>query len=662
MRSTRILTLVTVGVALAAGASAQDRRPDYPTTSVPLTSVTVSDTFWAPRLETVRTVTLAAVFKQTQDSGRIRNFEIAAGDAEGAFCGRYPFDDSDLYKIIEGAAYALMAKPDPAMDAYLDRLIAKIARAQEPDGYLYTARTIAPRSPLEMSGKTRWSNLQWSHELYNLGHLYEAAAAHYQATGKRTLLDVALESAGLVMATFNDQGRHDVPGHQEVELGLVKLYRVTGETRYLDQALWFLEQRGHHETRKSYGDYAQDHKPVAEQTEAVGHSVRAAYMYTAMADMVALKGRQDYKLALDRLWTNVVGRKLYLTGGIGSNGDWEGFGPDYELPNSAYAETCASIANALWNYRMFLLEQDARYIDIYERAAYNAMLSGLSLSGDRFFYPNPLISKGEHERKSWFTCACCPSNLPRFVMAVPGNVYATAGDKLFVNLYVQGTAQIEREGGSLKLEQTTKYPWDGDIRLRVSGGTPGRMTLMLRVPGWARQQPVASDLYRQIDPPPAPVSLSVNGKPEPVVLDKGYAVVSRDWKVGDDVRLVLPMPARHVVAHDAVKADAGLVAIERGPLVYAAEWPDHNGHVLNLVIDAATPLTATPRPSWFDGVVVLSGRAKALRQQGGQVVSEDVPLTLIPYYAWAHRGKGEMAVWLAREASKAEPAPAPAAK
>jgi DUF1680 family protein len=662
MRCVRILALMTLLAVYGVSVAAQERRPDYPTTSVPLADVTVTDTFWAPRLETVRRVTLPAVFKQTQDSGRVRNFEIAGGEAEGAFCGRYPFDDSDAYKIIEGAAYALATKPDPALETYLDQLIAKIVKAQEADGYLYTARTISPKGPMEMAGKSRWSNLQWSHELYNLGHLYEAAAAHYQATGKRSLLDVALKSAALVLATFNDGGRHDVPGHQEIELGLVKLYRVTGDTTYLDQALWFLEQRGHHETRKSYGDYAQDHKPVSQQQEAVGHSVRAAYMYTAMADMVALKGREDYKAALDRLWDNVVGRKLYLTGGIGSNGDWEGFGPDYDLPNSAYAETCASIANALWNYRMFQLEQDARYIDIYERAAYNAMLSGLSLSGDRFFYPNPLISKGDHERKSWFTCACCPSNLPRFVMAVPGNVYATAGDKVFVNLFVQGTARLRRPGGDVILEQETRYPWDGDVRLRVASGTPGRMALMLRVPGWARRQPVGSDLYRQMDAAGEPVSLSVNGASMPVTLEKGYAVVSRDWKVGDEVRLHLPMPVRHVVAHDAVKADAGLVAVERGPLVYAAEWPDNNGHVLNLVLDSTTPLIPVPRPSWFDGVVTITGRATALRQKGGQVVGEDVPLTLIPYYAWAHRGKGEMTVWLARDASKATPAPEPVAK
>jgi DUF1680 family protein len=643
----------------AVGVATQERPRDYPTVSVPFTNVTFTDTFWAPRLETVRTVTIPAAFKQSEQTGRVKNFEIAGGLAQGQFCSRYSFDDSDVYKIIEGAAYALAAKPDPGLDAYVDGVIAKIAKAQEPDGYLYTARTISPDNPMEMAGKARWSNLQWSHELYNLGHLYEAAAAHYRATGKRSLLDVALKSAALVMKTFNPAGRHDVPGHQEIEIGLVKLYRVTGDARYLDQALFFLDQRGRHEGRKSYEEYAQDHRPVAEQTEAVGHSVRAAYMYTAMADLVALKGNEAYHRALDALWSNVVSRKLYLTGGIGATGAWEGFGPDYELPNSAYAETCASIANALWNYRMFLLEQDGRYIDVYERAVYNAMLSGLSLSGDLFFYPNPLLSNGQHQRSPWFTCACCPSNLPRFIMALPGNAYATSGDRIFVNLYVQGTARVPGPSGELTLEQRTAYPWDGDIHVRVAGGAPSRFTLMLRVPGWAAQKPVPSDLYTPLEAPAGAVSLSVNGATHPLVLEKGYAAITRDWTAGDDVRLVLPMPVRRVVAHPNVKADAGRVAVERGPLVYAAEWPDNNGRVTNLLLDDRTPLSIAPRPDLLGGVTTIAGQATAFRRRGGQVVGEQTPLTLIPYYAWAHRGRGEMAVWLAREPGKARPTPEP---
>ncbi len=652
MRIRQAVLVAAVVAASAAALPAREAPPDYPARPVPFTSVTFTDTFWAPRLATVRSVTLPAVFKQSEDSGRVRNFEVAGGSAEGGFCSRFSFDDSDVFKIIEGASYALATKPDPAIAAWVDRVIARIVKAQEPDGYLFTARTIAPDNPMEMAGPARWSNLQWSHELYNLGHLYEAAVAHFQATGQRTLLDVALKSADLVVRTFGPGGRRDVPGHQEIEIGLVKLFRVTGERKYLDQAFFFLDQRGRHETRKSYEEYAQDHKPVAEQAEAVGHSVRAAYMYTAMADVAALTGNEAYTRALNRLWDDVVGKKLYLTGGIGATGAWEGFGPGYDLPNSAYAETCASIANALWNQRMFLLDQDAKYVDIFERAVYNAMLSGLSLAGDTFFYPNPLLSTGQHQRSPWFACACCPSNLPRFMLSLPGNVYATSGARVFVNLYVQGTARIERTGGALTLVQDTRYPWDGDVRLRVAAGDPGRMALMLRIPGWARQAPVAGDLYRYDAATAPPITLAVNGTSVPVVLDKGYAVVDRTWQAGDEVRLHLPMPVRRVTAHPAVKANAGRIAVERGPLVYAAEWPDHAGRVTNLVVGEGSALRAE-ESALFTGVTVVKGTADALSLKEGRTERRTVPLTLIPYYAWAHRGPGEMTVWLAREPAAA---------
>ena len=381
-------------------------------------------------------------------------------------------------------------------------------------------------------------------------------------------------------------------------------------------------------------------------------------MYSGMADVAALTGNQAYLSALDRLWSNVVGKKLYLTGGIGSTGAWEGFGPDYELPNSAYAETCASIANAFWNYRMFLLKADARYIDVLERASYNAMLSGLSLAGDRFFYPNPLLSVGQYERSPWFACACCPSNIPRFILGFPGYAYATSGNSVFVNLYVSGRARVPMPGGKLVLEQVTNYPWDGDVRVRVLPSKAGRFRLMLRIPGWARQLPMPSDLYRQLGMPPDPVTIKVNGQGLLPTLDKGYAIVDRDWSTGDEIALHLPMPIRRVVAHPAVTADAGRVAIERGPLVYAAEWPDNNGHVINLMLEDRTPLRAEVRPGLLGGVTVLIGTATAFREERGKTATNSVPLTLIPYYAWAHRGKGEMAVWLAREPGKATPVPA----
>jgi len=655
----RKLVLVCLAVAAVGGAIGMADAPklDYPTTPVPLTDVTFTDTFWAPRLETVRTVTIGATFKQSENTGRVKNFEIAGGLATGAFCSRYAFDDSDVFKIIEGASYALATRRDPALDAYLDALIAKIAKAQEPDGYIYTARTIDPAKAMPMAGKQRWTNEAESHELYNAGHLYEAAAAHAQATGKKSLLAVALKSADLIARTFGPAGLRYPPGHQEIEIGLVKLYRVTGDQQYLALAKFFLDERGNPDGHTLYGEYAQDHKPVVAQDEAVGHSVRAAYMYTAMVDVAALTGDARYVAALDKLWDDVVYRKLYLTGGIGATGAWEGFGPAYDLPNSAYAETCASIANALWNYRMFLLKQDARYIDIYERAVYNAMLSGISLKGDTFFYPNPLLSLGQHERSPWFACACCPSNLPRFMLSIPGNAYAVAGDRVFVNLFVQGRARVTLPGGNVTIEQQTRYPWDGEVRVRVSPAKAGRFTLMLRVPGWSQDHPVPGNLYRDLTPVRDMVTLKINGLLVPIRLERGFAAVTRDWAAGDAVDLHLPMPVRRVVAHEAVKADQARVAVERGPLVYTAEFVDNGGRVTNLVLDDQAPLEFQARPALLGGVTVITGAATALKMRNGETVREAVPLTLIPYYAWAHRGKGEMAVWLARQADKARPAP-----
>ncbi len=672
MRIVRVVAVLVVLIAGVLAASSLRSMPatslgpsapparDYPTCPVPIIDVTFADAFWAPRLETVRTVTLAAAFKQSEDTGRIKNFEIAAGLATGAFCSRYAFDDSDVYKLIEGAVYALATKADPALEAYVEGLIAKIAKAQEPDGYLYTARTINPANVMPMAGKARWINEEESHELYNAGHLYEAAVAHYQATGSRKLLEVATRNADLICSVFNLQGRRAVPGHQEIEIGLVKLYRATGNRKYLDQAQFFLDQRGRPEGHKLYGEYAQDHKPVAEQTEAVGHSVRAAYMYSAMADVAALTGTQSYADALDKLWDDVVSKKLYLTGGIGATGAWEGFGPAYDLPNSAYAETCASIANALWNYRMFLAKQDARYMDVYERAVYNAMLSGLSLSGDRFFYPNPLLSLGQHQRSPWFACACCPSNLPRFIMSIPGHAYAVAGTDVFVNLFVQGRARVHTSAGALAFDVKTNYPWDGDVRVTITEAPSQPIRVRWRVPGWAQGRPLPSDLYTDLVPTRTGTTLTLNGRPDPsVALDHGYLGWRRTWKAGEVVDLHLPMVIRRVVAHQAVKADTGRVAIERGPLVYAAEFVDNGGKVINLVLDDRSVLSAKPRPDLLGGVTTVVGQATALKQAGGRTVGENVPLTLIPYYAWAHRGAGEMSVWLAREAGKARPTPEP---
>ncbi len=660
------LFLCVVGLVFAGllTACSEKTPPDYPFRPVSFTKVQVTDDFWKPRLETNRTVTIPYAFDQCVETGRIKNFEIAGGAAEGGFCSAYPFDDSDVYKIIEGASYSLKVHPDPELDAYVDRLIAKITAAQEEDGYLYTARTIFPRPPkvLWVDTKDRWVNLKLGHELYNAGHMYEAAVAHYQATGKRTFLDVAIKNADLVASVFGPGKKIGVPGHQEIEIGLVKLYRVTGDKKYLDLARFFLDERGQPHGRELFGEYSQDHLPVVDQSEPVGHAVRAGYMYSGMADVAALTGAPGYRDALERLWTNVVSRKMYITGGIGSRSGGESFGADYELPNAtAYAETCASIANALWNHRMFLLTGEGKYIDVLERVLYNGILSGIALTGDLFFYSNPLESHGQHERSPWFTCACCPSNISRFIPSVPGYIYATRGNDLYVNLFVHNRATVELEDLAVNIEQETRYPWEGTVKITIDPEEEKAFGLRLRIPGWARGLPVPGDLYRFATEIVEAVRLRLNGEEIPVDLESGYTRIDRRWKKGDTLELCLPMPVRRVLSHENVEANRGRVALQRGPIVYCAEWPDNGGHVSHLVLEDGVPLSAEYRPALLNGLTVLSGEATALKtaEDGKTTLEAKQPFVAIPYYAWAHRGKGEMQVWMAREPSRARALPPP---
>ncbi|HEY6548279.1 MAG TPA: glycoside hydrolase family 127 protein, partial [Vicinamibacteria bacterium] len=616
-----------------------------------------------------RTVTIPFAFEKCEESKRVYHFERAAAVLRGQALEDksppgYPFDDTDVYKVIEGAAYTLSVQPDPKLEAYLDALIEKIAAAQEKDGYLYTTRTINPASPHRWAGKERWTLEKVdSHELYNLGHLYEAAVAHYQATGKRSLLDVALRTADLLDRTFGPGKQSIWPGHQITEMGLVKLYRVTGDARYLALAKFLLDERGPGEAEGAGRKYNQSHQRVVEQGEAVGHAVRATYMYSGMADVAALTGEKDYLDAMDRIWGNVVGRKLYLTGGIGSTSSGEAFGIDYELPNlSAYNETCAAIGNDYWNHRLFLLHADSRYVDVLERTLYNGLLSGVALDGKSFFYPNPLESAGQHERSAWFGVACCPGNMTRFLASVPGYVYAQRDDTLYVNLFVASTAEVEMTGGrKVKLVQETRYPWDGAVRLTVSPDREGRFSVNVRVPGWARGEAVPSDLYRFADASDEKVTLRVNGQAVPLTLEKGYAKVDRPWKTGDAIELGLPMPVRRVVAHASVDADQGRVALQRGPLVYAAEWPDNpGGKVRNLLLSDDTRLATAFRPDLLNGVQVVTGRAVALANNAeGKVTRQEQPFTAIPYYAWANRGPGEMLVWIPHREGSARPQPLP---
>ncbi len=642
----------------------QKSKIDYPVNPVPFTAVHFSDNFWLPRIETNRSVTIPYAFYQCAETGRIKNFEIAAGMEEGGFCTVYPFDDSDVYKIIEGASYALKVHPDPELGKYLDALISKIGAAQEEDGYLYTARTIFPNPPKVrwVDTKERWSNMYLGHELYNAGHMYEAAVAHYQATGKRTFLDIALKNADLVESVFGPGKKIGVPGHQEIEIGLVKLYRVTGDKKYLDLAKFFLDERGYPHGRKLYGEYSQDHKPVTEQTEPVGHAVRAAYMYSGMADAAALTGDEDYKKALDILWNNVVGKKMYVTGGIGSRGGGESFGNDYELPNaSAYSETCASIANALWNHRMFLLTGDAKYLDVLERVLYNGILSGIGLTGDRFFYTNPLASYGQDKRSLWFTCACCPSNVTRFVPSVPGYVYATHGNDLYINLFVENAADIQTDSQTVHVKQTTDYPWGGKISITVDPEKEQSFAVSVRIPGWARNQPVPTDLYSFLKVSDEKSRLQVNGEPQDFVVESGFVRIDRRWTKGDTIALELPMPIRRVLSHEKVEDNAGRVALQRGPLVYCTEWVDNGGTVSNIVLDDVAALVPEFRENLINGVIQIHGVTSALKydEDGKTQVRIKQAFKAIPYYGWAHRGQGEMMVWLAREESKARVLPQP---
>ncbi len=638
---------------------------DYPVKPVPFTAVHLSDTFWAPRIETNRLVTIPFAFEQCEQSGRMDNFDRAAKALRGEELSNkrpppYPFDDTDPYKVLEGASYCLAVQSDPKMREYLDKLIAEIAAAQEPDGYLYTARTINPAHPHEWSGQERWTmDPEQSHELYNAGHLFEAAAAHYQATGETNLLNVAIKEANLLCKTFGPDKLHVWPGHEIVEMGLAKLYRVTGDERYLELAKFFLDVRG-----PGGDDYHQSRIKPVDQTEAVGHAVRAGYLYSGMADVAALTGDQRYVHAIDAIWQNCVGKKLYITGGIGAVGAGEAFGGNYQLPNlSAYCETCAAVANDYWNLRLFLLHGDAKYVDVMERTLYNGLLSGVSLDGKRFFYPNPLESDGQHQRSPWFGVACCPGNMTRFLASVPGYVYAQQGDTLYVNLYAAGTAEVKLDNGrNIKVTQETRYPWDGRVKLTVAPDKTADFTVNIRIPGWARNDAVPSDLYRYLAPAGAAPTLKVNDKSVPIELTKGYVGLRRSWRSGDVVELELPMPVRRVVANDKVTDDTGCVALERGPLVYCVEWPDvKDGHVVNLLLPDATPLTTAFRPDLLNGVEVIQGQAESLRYADAHknLKREKVDFTAIPYYAWANRGRGEMVVWLARQESAARPLPFP---
>lgn len=645
---------ISIVVSLLIGCNPKTKN--YPIQPVPFTAVKVNDNFWAPRIKKNHEVTIPIAFKQCEITGRIKNFKIAGKLEKGSFCSLYPFDDSDVYKIIEGASYSLQTYPDKNLEAYLDTLIRYIGLAQEPDGYLYTNRTIDPKHTHEWAGKERWVNdPNLSHELYNIGHLYEAAVAHYKATGKRTLLDIAIKSANLVYNDFIGKQLPYYPGHQVIEMGLVKLYGVTGERKYLELAKYMLD------IRHGGDEYNQAQKPVTEQDKIVGHAVRATYMYSGMADIAAILQNDAYSKPLFKIWDDLISTKYYITGGIGSSGSNEGFGEPYDLPNmAAYCETCASIGLVFWNYRMFLLTGDSKYYDVLERTLYNALLSGVSLSGDHFFYPNVLESRGQHERSEWFGCACCPGNICRFLPSLPGYIYAIKNDKLYINLYLNSNAKININGTQTGIEQITNYPNDGKVSFVLHPEQSKKFTLKLRIPSWVNGEPVSTNLYTFKNSPSNKISLSINGKPESFEVVNGYISINREWINNDKVDLELPMDIRIIKANPKILADNGKIALQRGPFVYCLEWPDNNGKVLNLVIDSTSDLTAEYRKDLLNGINVIKGHAKPTSFKNGKVEEgNSIEFTAIPYYAWENRGAGEMTVWMAINPNNSRPTPAP---
>lgn len=659
MKQTTILALATL---LACSTYAQQQKPavhsGYPIDPVPFTSVKVTDNFWGQRLRASREVTIPLAFSKCESEGRYENFVKAAHPSDDYKVEGFSFDDTDVYKTIEGASYSLQTYPDKQLEHYIDSVLLLVAAAQEPDGYLYTARTMNPKHPHAWAGKERWEAVEvLSHEFYNLGHMVEGAVAHYQATGKRNFLDIAIRYADCVCRNIGEgEGKlRLVPGHQIAEMALVRLYLVTGDRKYLDQAKFFLDARG---TTSRKDSYSQAHKPVLEQEEAVGHAVRATYMYAGMADVAAITGDSSYIHAIDKIWDNIVGKKLYITGGIGATHQGEAFGANYELPNlTAYCETCAAIGNVYTNYRLFLLHGDAKYFDVLERTLYNGLISGVSMDGGSFFYPNPLSSTGGYSRKPWFGCACCPSNISRFIPSLPGYVYAVKGTDLYVNLFLSNRATLKVDKKEVVLEQEASYPWEGDIRLKVAKGSQA-FAMHVRIPGWVRGQVVPSDLYTYADDQHPAYRVSVNGEEVQGELTKGYLCIRRKWKKGDVVDIHFDMLPRVVKAHPSVEADRGRVAVERGPLVYCAEWPDNDFNVHNILLNRRPAFQVTEKPELLNGIRLLTTDAQALSYDAsGKLSLRDVKLNLIPYYAWAHRGEGDMDVWLPIEvgASSAQP-------
>jgi len=615
----KILCGLSVVLLFEACAGPVPTKQDYPVEAVAFPRVDITDEFWAPRIEINRTVSIPYLLRMSAEKGSLLEVE-------------------PTFKTMEAAAYTLVKNPDLGLEASLDRLADMIIEALIPAGH-----------------EKIWDDASWDRDLYPAGHFIEAAIAHHLATGKRKMLDAALKIADHLVSVYGPDKKRFVPSHEEIEIALVRLYRLSGEEKYLKLAEFFLDERGR-ESHAKLGEYAQDHKPVIEQSEAVGHCVMATYLYGAMTDAAALTGNAAYIQALDKIWQDMVFKKTAVSGGIGAVRFHEQFGSAYELPNlSAWNETCGAYGSLMWNDRLFRLTGEAKYADLVERILYNGFLVGVSLKGDRFFYQNPLKSFGSYERFDWINVPCCPPNVARLLATLGNHIYAKTDSEIYVNLFIGSSAEVEMGKKTVKISQETRYPWEGGIRMTVDPGGRARFTVCVRIPGWAMNRPLPGDLYRYMDSMAEKPDLKVNGRPVEMSPEKGYIRLKRTWKKGDVIELHLPLPVRRVLAHEAVREDRGLTALERGPLVYCAEWPDNGGSALNLFITDDAALDSEFRPSLLDGVQIITGQIRAaVRGKDGRSV-ETVPhsLVAIPYFAWANRGMGEMAVWLPRQSDKA---------
>jgi uncharacterized protein len=607
--------------------------------------VEINDNFWTPKINTVATVTLNACISYTENkTGRIRNFEKASngiGKHEGIF-----FDDSDVYKALEAIAYSLKNRPDAVIEKKADEWIDKIAAAQQPDGYINTFYTLTGL-------QNRWTDMD-KHEMYCTGHLLEAGIAYFNTTGKRKLMDVGIRMVNHIDSNFRLAGRHWVPGHEEIELALVKLYHATNEKHYLDLAEWFIKQRGHGYYRGAKRDpkYDQNDVPFENQKKVEGHAVRAMYLYTGAADVTAAKKDTTYLPALFSIWNNLVAKNMYITGGIGSSGQNEGFTKDYDMPNeSAYCETCASVGMILWNQRMNLMTGESKYIDVLERSLYNGALAGLSLSGDKFFYGNPLASSGGYSREEWFGCACCPSNIARLVASVGNYIYATSLDAIYVNLFISSSTVIPVGKHNISITQQGNYPWDGNTIIKISPDIKLKKKLFVRIPGWAVNKPVPGDSYTYLLTDKSPFSIKLNEKEVKYTVEKGYAVIEREWKKGDEISILLPMNIEKVVACDSIQENKGLVALQRGPLVYCVEHADNDGKAMNIIYPDNANFSASFKPMLLGGIMTINSKVPVVKiSSDGESVSSTIKeVTAIPYYSWANRGEGEMQIWVPRK-------------